>query len=273
LTRMRWVKLHTQETLFGTTRRELEPAERSLWFDFLCLAGDSPEPGHIFVAPGIPYTDDQLCHLLNIPPALLERARTKMVKAGKIALDGGCIRITNWTRYQGDYVRMQRHRERVTNVTPTPAVTKETAALDKTRQDKSDDPDKVRRGNSDDLPAAATTRAERGPSQDPEKPAKNYAAVKALHEDTFGPVGIATAQVLNKLALEFPLNWIGEAYKEAATHDAKTIAYVRAILRRWRQDGYKAPPPEKRPRGRPRKQRRKLPSGEQLQQSWGDKPT
>ena len=254
---MRWVKLHTQETLFGTTRRELEPAERSLWFDFLCLAGDAPEPGVICVAPGIPYTDQQLCDILNVPPALLKRATDKMLKAGKLERRGGCLKIANWTRYQADYERVRLHRERVSKVTPPPPVSKVTVAPDQTRLDK-----------SDVTAAAGGTRSADTPSQDPENPAKNYAAVKALHEDTFGSVGIATAQVLNQLALEFPLNWIGEAYKEAVTHDAKSIAYVRAILKRWRQDGYKAPPEPKRPRGRPRKQRRKLATGPELKARW-----
>jgi DnaD/phage-associated family protein len=255
---MRWVKLHTQETLFGTTRRELEPAERSLWFDFLCLAGDSPEPGVICVAPAIPYTDGQLCDVLNVPPALLARATAKMLDAGKLERRGNCYAITNWTRYQADYERVRQHRERVTKVTPTPAVTKVTAPPDQTRQEE----DKT-------VVSTAATGGGDALHLGPKNPAKHYQEVADLHASTFGPVTTAVAEVLNDIAGEYPLLHIGEAFKEAVAHDAKSLAYVRAILKRWRQDGYKAGQPAGKPNTPRTRKPAKLPTAEELQAGWG----
>ena len=59
--RKRWVKLWTQETLYGTTSEELKLDEQAIWFKLLALAGDSPEPGRVEVAPGLPYSSIP-CH-------------------------------------------------------------------------------------------------------------------------------------------------------------------------------------------------------------------
>jgi len=56
--RKRWIKLWTQETLYGTTSTELSLSEQAIWFKLLALAGDSPEPGKVCVAPGVAYTTE-----------------------------------------------------------------------------------------------------------------------------------------------------------------------------------------------------------------------
>jgi len=247
MTRMRWVKLHTQETLFGTTRHELEPAERSLWFDFLCLAGDSPEPGVICVAPGIPHTDDQLCHLLNVPPALLKRATDKMLKAGKLEHRDGCPAIVNWTRYQADYERVRLHRERVSNVTPTPPVTKVTAPLDKTRQDKTKTtPDKTVTSNRKRL------------HQPPANPHENYQRVADLYAASIGDVTTAVGELLNDMAGKHPLATIEAAFAKAVENGVPKLPYIKAILRAPSRNATKTS-----------RQPKKLPTAEQLQAGWG----
>lgn len=118
MARRRWIKLWTQETLAGTTFRELEPAERFVWFGFLALAGDSLVPGTICAGVNVPFSDEQLARVLAIPKPLLVRATKKMADAGKISLNGGLIHITNWNHYQPDYARVEAFRQRQ-NVTPS----------------------------------------------------------------------------------------------------------------------------------------------------------
>lgn len=102
--RKSWIKLWTQETLHGTTLSELLPEERAVWFEFLCLAGDSPIPGSICISKDIPYTDTQLSTLLAVTPELLNRAISKMERYGKIHRNGtGIIFITNFLKYQGQF--------------------------------------------------------------------------------------------------------------------------------------------------------------------------
>ena len=97
--RRRWVKLWTQQTLHGTTSQELEPAERWVWCGFLCLAGDSPCPGTICVAEGVPYNDEQLARILRVDLRLLGSAISRMKAAGKIETNGDGIHICNWEHY------------------------------------------------------------------------------------------------------------------------------------------------------------------------------
>jgi len=100
--RRQWIKLHITPMLHGTTRKEMEPDERSVWYDFLCLAGDSAIPGVICMAEGVAYTEFQLAKSLKISEELLQRAVDKMVKFGKLTVDdNGCFQIVNWEKYQG----------------------------------------------------------------------------------------------------------------------------------------------------------------------------
>lgn len=138
MTRRRWIKLWTQETLYGTTFRELEPAERFVWFGFLALAGDSPVIGTVCLGLNIPFTDEQLAQILAIPKRLLVKARQKMADAGKITLNGGLIRICNWEHYQPDYARVEKFRERqreTRNETALGETGNETLPPDQTRPD------------------------------------------------------------------------------------------------------------------------------------------
>ena len=107
--RKRWIKLWTQETLYGTTSRELDPAERAVWFGFLALAGDSIEPGKIQAAPGIPWTDEQLTKVLNVSIETLKSAKEKMLHYGKITINSEVMTINNWERYQSEYERTKKY--------------------------------------------------------------------------------------------------------------------------------------------------------------------
>ncbi|KKM22273.1 hypothetical protein LCGC14_1627060 [marine sediment metagenome] len=126
--RMRWVRLWTQETLYGTTNRELTLEERAIWFELLCLAGDSSEPGTICVSPGVSFTEHQLSGILGAPPATLRKAIAKLTEVNKVSVNGtGCIQIVNWDRYQGfdrqEYQKLYmvgyRNKERKTNSKPS----------------------------------------------------------------------------------------------------------------------------------------------------------
>ena len=104
------MKLWTQETLHGTTFKELEPAERAIWFGFLCLAGDSPFPGIICLAEHVPYTMEQLAQILKAPPELVNSSVSKMLTFRKVNRNGdNCFVIANWEKYQGD-VNKDNHR-------------------------------------------------------------------------------------------------------------------------------------------------------------------
>lgn len=260
--RRRWVKLWTQEALFGTTRSELNPEERSIWWDFLALAGDSTTPGIIQIAPGIPYDDRQLSGLLNVPRSLLRRARDKMVEHGKVRIEGGSIRICNWEHYQADYVRVQRHRERVTSETPMFPVTPETPS-----------PEEEGRGGKGGVVKHTPVSNTDNNSTQRHARAGNFPRACELYDQTFGKVTQKARRRLYQMCLDYEIAWIEEAFKETQKARATRLNYIEAILERWGRDGYKAPRPRDARYPPTAAQRRDLPTEEQLQREWATSET
>jgi len=179
MARKRWIKLWTQETLFGTTFKELEPDERAVWFGFLALAGDSPTPGTICVSPEIPYTRTQMCQILNVKRALLNRAIDKMFQFGKINVNGdGCFTIASWTHYQGDYVRVQEHRERYKSNTEDDVTNENENVTKGTEQSRTEEEEEQTRTEQ-----TISERDERG--------------VVDIHESHCGPIGHPPEALMN----------------------------------------------------------------------------
>lgn len=108
---MAWRKSWCEQNIFGPTRRELDPAERSVWTDYLDLAELSPATGKVCIGPGVGYTQEQLAELLVVPLEVLRRAEEKMIQAGKISMGPGrVVTILNWPKYQSEYDRWRRWR-------------------------------------------------------------------------------------------------------------------------------------------------------------------
>lgn len=86
----------------GSIRQDLQPDERSVWADFLALAGLSREGrrGYIERSQGIPYPKTVLLTLLNITEELFDRTVSKCVKEGRLqVLPDGTMFIVNWLKY------------------------------------------------------------------------------------------------------------------------------------------------------------------------------
>lgn len=82
----------------------------------------------------------------------------------------------------------------------------------------------------------------------PEEPASQPGEIFRLYEDTIGPIpGAGIAQELSEAEQEYPAGWIREAFQEAAAQNARRWAYVRSILRNWRDRGRGDGTTERRP--------------------------
>lgn len=94
-----WIPLYIDKHLFGSTRLELEPDERSVWIDLLVLAGKNT--GHVRANEGMPYQIKQLAGMLVISEELLERTIKKCIKYKKIEiLKDGTIYLPSWQSYK-----------------------------------------------------------------------------------------------------------------------------------------------------------------------------
>lgn len=90
---------------------ELTPDERYVWFGFLLLAGDCAHEGNICATENSGYTDDQLADLLKTEKDLIQRAKRKFIKYGKITITpSGIINISKWKLYQSEYDRQKSYR-------------------------------------------------------------------------------------------------------------------------------------------------------------------
>lgn len=110
--RRTWVKIYVDQWLRGTLRDELEPDERSIWADFIALAGDSPFEGKIAITESIGYSDEQLAEMLKCPVELIQRAKAKFLKYDKITQNNyRVIDLQNWQKFQSEYQRQKKYRE------------------------------------------------------------------------------------------------------------------------------------------------------------------
>jgi len=106
----RWIPFWVDKWLFGSTRLELEPAERSVWIDLLALA--SKDEGHIRANIGVPYKDEQLAAFLCVPIELFKTTIEKCLdpKIDKIErFQDETLRIKSW----GKYELSERHKRRM----------------------------------------------------------------------------------------------------------------------------------------------------------------
>jgi len=96
---------------------ELTPPQRWQWVGLLLLAGESSEPGIIFkrrdqTGTFIGYADITLADLLDLDIDVFRDGIQRMINADKIRVGAqGEIYITNWSKYQSEYLRQKPHRK------------------------------------------------------------------------------------------------------------------------------------------------------------------
>lgn len=108
---MDWIPLWVDKWIFGSTRIELQPDERSVWVDLMALAGK--DNGFIRANPQTPYPPPQLAGLLCITEELLQRTIQRCIETGKIKEcdNSSGYYILNWAEYQ----LSDRHKRRFTS--------------------------------------------------------------------------------------------------------------------------------------------------------------
>jgi hypothetical protein len=114
-----WLPLWRNKWLMGSTRWELDPAERSVFIDFLCLA--AADDGFIRANPTTPYPVEYLAGMLRVPADIISRTIEKCVAVGKITrLENGILYVNSWKDYQLD---PRRKRELMQEGAPGPSLT------------------------------------------------------------------------------------------------------------------------------------------------------
>jgi hypothetical protein len=113
---MEWIPLWIDKWIFGTTRIELEPDERSVWVDLMAVA--AKDHGFIRANVGVAYLPQQLSGLLCISEELLLRSIQKCLKVGKLCQceNGGGYFLPNWGEYQLSERHKRRFKEKIEQI-------------------------------------------------------------------------------------------------------------------------------------------------------------
>lgn len=77
-----------------------------------------------------------------------------------------------------------------------------------------------------------------------------------LYEENIGILTPLISEELKDIAGEYPPEWFEEAVKEACEANTRKLSYIRAILKRWRVEGFKSPKPQRGTRGSRKDNRR-----------------
>jgi hypothetical protein len=107
-----WIKLWIKDSLLGSIREDLTAEERSIWVDFLLLAGNSRVPGVICSNKTTPINVKRIAGMLNVDVELITECIKTFENTGRIEVDRkGIITICNWSKYQySDYDRQKPYR-------------------------------------------------------------------------------------------------------------------------------------------------------------------
>lgn len=118
--RRTWIKMWVMESIEGSIRYQLDPAERSVWYDLVLFSAWSARPGIISDKDSRPYPHKFIANRLNIPVPLLEKTLKKCQDEGRIQENSDGIHIVNWERYQSEYQRQKPYRQKALTSTSDP---------------------------------------------------------------------------------------------------------------------------------------------------------
>ena len=98
---LKFVKIWTDESLRGSIRKDMSPAQRSIWYELLLLAGKSRREGYLEYSQGIPYTEADIARTLEVEESLVTESINICVGEGRLEIvDGKTYHITHWDAYQ-----------------------------------------------------------------------------------------------------------------------------------------------------------------------------
>lgn len=116
---MQWIPLWIDKWIFGSTRIELQPDERSVWVDLMALS--AKDHGFVRANAGVSYPIPQLAGLLCITEELLNRTIKRCIEVKKIIpCQDGSIFLPSWGEYQLSDRHKRRFAENLRQMTANP---------------------------------------------------------------------------------------------------------------------------------------------------------
>ena len=225
--KLHWVKLYVDPYLFGTTREELRPDERSVFIDLIALAGQANDGGWI-----IPPTE-ALPRLLKCPPALITRAIARMEMVNKVTVVDGQVRVLNFSAYnhQEWETTPQPEKAEMLDNKPDSGISENIGEFPIISENKPGYSGRVEEKREEEIKKRREVEAEEERQQ--KIAAAAAAIVSPITKGELNPTLLA--EVINYIEC-FGKDWVEDATKEAARHTAGW-PYAKVILDRWDKEG------------------------------------
>lgn len=131
---MKWIRIWTHKTVYGSTFQELNAEERGIWFSLLVLAGLEPNEGIVEMRKGIAWKLRSLGEFINCQPrrlqTILKKLSSKQINKIEFLPDGR-IKIVKWEQYQTEYERYRKPKSGGHNLGQTSKETTTAKIVDK----------------------------------------------------------------------------------------------------------------------------------------------
>lgn len=226
-----WLKMWT-EWVHDAKMLSLTLAEQGAWWRLVTLAQECDAEGHIIKGNGCPLTVDEMCTCLHIQSSkdrqVFQSMIDKMNSQKSLEWHADTLVVVNFAERQStvpsatkqavrERVRRYRERQRETEklLPPltTPSITEGEGEGEQSRAE----------GNA----VTAVT------------PEAILAEIVKFYESEIGLISPIFGEKLKDFAENYqgPVEWIRDAFAEAARHNARNWAYVEAVLDRWQREG------------------------------------
>lgn len=226
---MPWIKLYT-EFLNDRKIAKLDDIVKLRFIQLMLLAGECDAEGWLIDSAGI-LTYDDIAWRLRVDPVKLSVEIKVLIDAGIISVaEDGTLCVVNFSKRQDrpQSVKRQEWRERQrkhrdqpdSQDDVTPIVTRDTQVSNASREEEEESKSK-RRGEKEKNTSTSTGKL-----------------IKLYEEN----IGALTKLLTDKLMLwveDYPGEWFEPAFQIACENNKRNLAYVEAILKRWKIDGFK----------------------------------
>lgn len=225
-----------------------------VWVILLALASESPERGVLLVSETVPYEMDDFVHITGIHQSKLEDLFERFINLDMLSESDGAYIICKWDNRQfksddsSSYVSKHRQKKDV---------------ILQGKKDVILQSEKVKY-DCNIIDTDTDTEADKETESDAEAEKPTTDLVFVHYESDFGPLTPLSAEKLKDLKSTYPDKWIIDAMKLAVERNARNLAYIEAILKRWQSEGKDSGKKQGKPKAKPVEQR----TAEDYRKAW-----
>jgi predicted phage replisome organizer len=188
-----------------------------VWIKLILLAGKTNEGGYIYINENMPYTEDMLSVVMNKPTNVIKLALATFHTLGMIENDEKGIYLINFEKHQSlDKLEQIREQTRL-------RVARHRA--------------KIKESNNVTLHVTQSNAIEEEIDKEEEKE-KDIDDVLRIYEENFGTLSPTTTETLIKLEEDYTSQYVREALKRSILANKKSLAYVKGILKQWKEKNW-----------------------------------